>query len=243
MGFFQNMANIKAFLEQEDLEALKLKAVSDEFTAAFNALDTALKPFRKSGLTEGIAELDRRRDMALVGFAAHCRLFATFPDADKAAAAARLLLTLDKYGKAPQDKPAREETAIIYNLLQDLDEAPATADIGLIGATQWVTDLRTANTAYEKSYNDRTQHDAAVITGATKEARVAMYEVFRKLVQTINALAFLGGAEPYARLIDNINMEVRRAQQALKQRLSGNVKDEEPETDELLPDEEEEPVG
>lgn len=44
--------------------------------------------------------------------------------------------------------------------------------------------------------------------GVSKAARNKMYEVFKKLMQTINSLAFLQGKDKFDRLIRNINQEL-----------------------------------
>lgn len=66
-------------------------------------------------------------------------------------------------------------------------------------------------------HNDRTRIDASVIVGQTKDARLRMHNVFYKLVKTINALAFLNGNAPYQKLIDNINLEVKKARASATQ--------------------------
>lgn len=217
MSFFQNMVNVKNFLESEDLDTLLLKNVSNEFIEHLEAFDKALKPFRKSGLTEVLGQLDEKRDTSLVGFAAHCRLFANFPDEAKAKAAKHLLLIIDKYGNTPQEKPLLEETAIIHNMLQDFNTEEVKIMIAEIGANKWIEDLKAANEEFTQVHNDRTRIDASVIVGQTKDARLRMHNVFYKLVKTINALAFLNGNAPYQKLIDNINLEVKKARTSATQ--------------------------
>lgn len=231
MNYFQSIANIKSYLEQENLKSLSLKAIYDEYVAEYNLLDKALKPFRTSGLTERINELDEKRDQCLIGFAGHCRVFATFPDETKAKAGKYLLRVLDKYGKAPQEKSHQGETAIINNLLQDLKESKAATSVTTIGAEKWIADLKTYNTEFEKVNNARTQSDAAVVVGETKAARKEMYKVYVKTVKTINALALINGEDAYKRLINNINEEVEKAQTSVKQSLGSHTSKEEEETE------------
>lgn len=212
MDFFQTQSNIAAHLNGEDLAALKLEnTVNNTFLPALEALDEALKPFRKTGLTDPLLTHDGERDAAIVGLTAHVRLFTGYPQADKAQAAARIKLTLDKYGKKPQSLPQREQTGAMTNLLQDLETPEKVADLERIMATPWVAWLKTANTAFETLYNERTRASATVETGKTRAARLALQEAFVLLARTIDALALLEGEQPYKTLADNINHEVRQA--------------------------------
>ena len=136
MDFFQTLTNIAAHLNNEDLAVLKLEnAVNNIFTPALTAMDEALKPFRKTGLTDPLLTHDAERDAAIVGLSAHVRAFLAYPQTDKAQAAARLKLIIDKYGRSPQNLPQREQTGAMANLLQDLDTNQGRADLTAIIAT------------------------------------------------------------------------------------------------------------
>ena len=230
MDFFQTLTNIAAHLNNEDLAVLKLEnAVNNIFTPALTAMDEALKPFRKTGLTDPLLTHDAERDAAIVGLSAHVRAFLAYPQTDKAQAAARLKLIIDKYGRSPQNLPQREQTGAMANLLQDLDTNQGRADLTAIIATPWAVALQTANTAFENLYNERTRANAAIETGKTRAARAALQEAFALMARTINALMLLEGEEPYRILADNINTEVR---QALATRRGGGKTTEEPQTPE-----------
>lgn len=221
MDFFQTQSNISKHLQEENLETLKLADVyNTTYLPAFNLLDEALKPIRKTGMTDPMLEFDNERDATLVGLNAHVKAFLRFPEPEKAKAAERLKLIIDRYGKEIQKLPLREETGAIANLLQDLKVSAAQADLERIGAMPYITKLEEDNTAFESLYNDRTRMEAAMETGKTKAARVELQEAFSLMVQTINALALLGGEAPYRRLADNINREVQQSLITVKQRAS-----------------------
>lgn len=134
MEFAQVMANVKSFLEKENLEALGLAQMKQTFDEKFIALEESLKPLRKSEYTQKIKALDDQRDTLLTGFIGHCKVFINFPEKEKAEAAQKLVLVNQKYGKAPQRQSHREETAIIRNLLNDLEVAELKKAVEDIGA-------------------------------------------------------------------------------------------------------------
>ena len=210
MNFYQAMTNVQLFLSQEDLETLKLKDAAKVFDEKYKAFDAAVQPMRGDVDTKELNKLDERRDKALMGLYGHVRVFTGFPEEAKATAAQQLQAILLKYDKAPQTKPLREETAIVSNVVSDLEVADAKAKLTLIGAEKWLDELKDANKKFEAAYNARTQRNMDLV-GQTKERRIALDDEYRHLAHTINALATLGGEAPYKRLMSSINADIQQA--------------------------------
>ena len=210
MNFYQVMTNVQLFLSQEDLETLKLKDAAKVFDEKYKAFDAAVQPMRGDVDTKELNKLDERRDKALIGLYGHVRVFTGFPEEAKATAAQQLQTILLKYDKAPQTKPLREETAIVSNIVSDLEVADAKAKLTLIGADKWLDELKDANKKFEAAYNARTQRNMDLV-GQTKEKRIALDGEYRHLAHTINALATLGGEAPYKRLMSSINADIQQA--------------------------------
>jgi len=210
MNFYQVMTNVQLFLSQEDLETLKLKDAAKVFDEKYKAFDAAVQPMRGDVDTKELNKLDERRDKALMGLYGHVRVFTGFPEEAKATAAQQLQAILLKYDKAPQTKPLREETAIVSNVVSDLEVADAKAKLTLIGADKWLDELKDANKKFEAAYNARTQRNMDLV-GQTKEKRIALDGEYRRLAHTINALATLGGEAPYKRLMSSINADIQQA--------------------------------
>lgn len=210
MNFYQVMTNVQLFLSQEDLETLKLKDAAKIFDEKYKAFDAAVQPMRGDVDTKELNKLDERRDKALIGLYGHVRVFTGFPEEAKATAAQQLQAILLKYDKAPQTKPLREETAIVSNVVSDLEVADAKAKLTLIGAEKWLDELKDANKKFEAAYNARTQRNMDLV-GQTKEKRIALDDEYRRLAHTINALATLGGEAPYKRLMSSINADIQQA--------------------------------
>ena len=210
MNFYQVMTNVQLFLSQEDLETLKLKDAAKVFDEKYKAFDAAVQPMRGDVDTKELNKLDERRDKALIGLYGHVRVFTGFPEEAKATAAQQLQAILLKYDKAPQTKPLREETAIVSNVVSDLEVADAKAKLTLIGAEKWLDELKDANKKFEAAYNARTQRNMDLV-GQTKERRIALDDEYRHLAHTINALATLGGEAPYKRLMSSINADIQQA--------------------------------
>lgn len=210
MEFSQVMANVKTFLEKENLEELGLSQLKYEFDEKFRALEEAVKPLRKSEHTHKIKELDNKRDIYLMGFISHCKVFINFPEKEKADAAKKLAIVNENYGKNPQKKAIREKTSIIRNLINDVTMSDFFEAVKLIGAEKWIEYLRIANENLASLHTDRTQEQGAIKVGKSKEARVQMQDVFTKLVTVINGLSLVKVENKFTSLINSINEEVKR---------------------------------
>lgn len=210
MEFAQVMANVKSFLEKENLTELGLADIKKEFDTKLSAFEESLKPLRKSEHTQKLNDLDNQRDILLIGFINHCKLFVNFPEAEKSEAAKKLVLVNEKYGKSPHRQSFREETAIIRNLAEDLKVPELATAVSTIGASKWIEELVKVNEAFATLHTDRTQEQGAVEVGKTKITRSEMQETFAKLVTLINGLFVVKGATDYQALVNSFNEEIKR---------------------------------
>lgn len=218
MDFYQVMSITADFLHKEDLPALKLTEVSNEFFITFEVFDKAMKQAMKTGYTDQIIAADDARDAILTGFLGALRSMLYFPDKAISAAAAQLMTVVDKYGSGIQRLPQREETAVITNLLQDLRNTENAPHVQATSLTMWIDKLDEANKTFDSLYTHRTEKEAEFIIGLTRTERANMQAVFEKLCRSIEAYGFIEGEEKYKPLADKINVEVTNVQQATKAR-------------------------
>ncbi|PID87803.1 MAG: hypothetical protein CSB06_03310 [Bacteroidia bacterium] len=221
MDFFQVMSDIRSFLGEEEVEQLGLLAYVHDFEASLFSLDKALLQAQKTGYTKKIAETDSLRNSVFTGFIGSVRSMKYFPDKGIADAAGRILNAIKKYGSGIQRLPQREETATLFNLLQDLREESLHADLKKTGLNIWVGRLESANRNFDELYMARTRKESEFIVGLTRSERDKMQNAFDRLCKAIDSLAFLQDEADYKRLADKINMEVEKVQKAIKARYAG----------------------
>jgi len=218
MDFYQVMSLINGFLHKEDVAALNLTAVTGGFNSAFVSLDTSLKQAQKTGYTDAIISSDDNRDSVLTGFLGTARNLVYFPDTTIVAAAAQLLIVIDKYGSGIARLPQREETATLTNMVTDLRNADNAPLLQTTNLTAWVDKLDEANRTFDDLYSHRTEKESEFITGLTRTERANMQTAFEKLAQAIEAYSFINGEAAYKPLAEKINTEVANVQQAAKAR-------------------------
>ncbi len=218
MDFFQVMQLISKWLEKEDLEQLKLNDEALKFKATLKELDDALLQAKKTGFTQKIVEADNLRDNILRGMIHIVKGMTYFPDENLSDMAEQIKTLIDKYGENIQRIPQREESAVIENLLQDLQTETIAGILPQLGLSQWVPKLQEANANFDNLYLARSEKEATFISGLTREQREKMQDAFTHLCRTIEAYAFIDGEDAYKTLADRINVEVAKIKQLVKAR-------------------------
>ena len=223
------------FLQNQDfaLHALliaEVKKLSDPkitdlrliYTEQFTEFDDVLKTGGKSPFSQKLADLDKLQDNMYTGLAAQNRAMLNHFDPEKAEIASQVDIILRKYGN-PCRLPYLQEDAVIKNLLQDLetfdnkeeeDDRPViesleitnvTNRLAKIGLREWVDQLKLRNKDFMDLYARRNEADAAIVTGATKEARDKTDAAYYNVARRINSLAEVNGETDYITVINNIN--------------------------------------
>ena len=213
---FQCHTEIKGLFEEFDLNALKLEPFYSQFyIPVYNAEDEALIKIAKSMLSEERMEADRRRDSIFRGMVDATNASLNHFDDEVLAAGKRLKIIFDTYGNVAQ-LPLNEETAAIYNLLQDLRRYPA--DMQKLGITAWADRLESENNAYEALVKAGIDEGVAKTELKAKETRAEMDKVFRQLAERIEALALIEADQVYAELMRRLNLLLDKYANTLAQR-------------------------
>ena len=203
---FYNLRNeewFQLFTEFHDLvlkykpDVLNIAELWAKFLLLYADADTALEIVRKSADTALIIEADHVRDHTYRGFADAVKSARNHFDPAKRAAAEKLSILFDHFGNLAR-KAANEETAGIYNLLQELDSGTpgATLPVDVLGLRDWATQLATDNTAYEALVKERNTEVASRSKLRMKEVRHEVQEVYHKISERIEATTTLNGDTP-----------------------------------------------
>lgn len=190
---------------------------------AVESLDSALKVSTTVPSAKWVTEADASRDSAWSGLYYYVKAMTAHPDESIAEAAKRALEILEKYGN-PTAKPQLEESGILYNLLQELNEAKEAGDFNGLDIEPWLTRLENAETSFLNATDEKVQEEAAREVGLSKQARQAADDAYRKLVDIVNMLAAMHGDEKFATFIGNVNALVEQQRTKLKTRATNSAK-------------------
>ena len=192
---------------------------------AVESLDSALKVSTTVPSAKWVTEADASRDSAWSGLYYYVKAMTAHPDESIAEAAKRALEILEKYGN-PTAKPQLEESGILYNLLQELNEAKEAGDFNGLDIEPWMERLENAENSFLTATDEKVQEEAAREVGLSKQARQAADDAYRKLVDIVNMLAAMHGDEKFATFIGNVNALVEQQRTKLKTRATNSAKKE-----------------
>lgn len=199
----------------------KVTSVLTPYKSKFIKFDEVLKQGGKSPYSQKLSELDKLQDKAYTGLANQNKTMLNHFNSQKAEIAYQVNIILNKYGN-PCRLPYLQEDAVIKNLVQDLEKfdnkSPSEDDrpvidalddindrLEKIGLREWLDELIARNADFMLLYTQRNEEDAAIITGATKQARNETDEAYYIVARRVNSLADLNGDADYLTVINNIN--------------------------------------
>jgi hypothetical protein len=220
---FRNEEWFQLFTEFRDLvlkynpDALNISELWITFLILYTDADTALEIIRKSADTVLMLEADHVRDRTFRGFVDAVKSAINHFDPQKREAARLLMILLDHFGNLARKAP-NEETAGIYNLMQELNGAYADK-VRILLLEDWMRQLAADNEAYEVLVKDRNVEVAQRSKLRMKEIRSEMQDVYAKIVERIEATITLNGEmPPFAEFVNELNAFLKRYADVLAQR-------------------------
>lgn len=219
--WFQLFTEFRDLVLKYNPATLNIAELWATFLTLYADADTALEIIRKSADTARMIEADHVRDHTYRGFADAVKSACNHFDPDKRAAAEKLSILFNHFGNLAR-KASNEETAGIFNLLQELDNgAPGdTLPVDLLGLRDWATRLAADNAAYEALVKDRNTEVASRSKLRMKEVRSKTQEVYYKLTERIEATTTLNGdVPPFADFGNEWNAFLKRYADVLAQRI------------------------
>lgn len=202
--FYQFMVNVLELVTAERATTLSVSAQRTALATEVQLFADAYTPIVGSDITPQLAELDTRRDEALLGLKTVLEGFVKHFEADKRNAAFILLDLMKGYGENIYRLRYQLETATVSNLLSDWKTQHADK-LTLLGITDWVTHLEDANTQFNQLYVSRTQQISGLQTGVLDTLRANTTDAYRALKAHIEAHGLLTPTELNAQVQQEIS--------------------------------------
>ena len=202
-AWFQYFSDFKKLVERYNPTALNIEQLFAVFLTLYANADEAMVLVRKSAITEQADEAEQTRDHIFRGFVDAGKSYLNHFDPAKREAYKRIKVVLDRYGNVAA-LPNNEETAMIVNLTQEMNEKYA-ADIALLSLTDWVDALGTANSNYETIVQSRDTERSEQTILRMKTVRVEADANYLEILERIDATMLLNGQEPLPAFIREQN--------------------------------------
>jgi hypothetical protein len=165
----------------------------------------------ESVLSRERRELDAARDAQYAGLVALVQAYCSSKDAAKRAAAEQLLDRMNDYGTVSEvtRQGDGDESADINGILRDLATPALATAATLIGAGDWIDELRHLQAAFEQKSMERNADRSERLEAQPENIdalRVKATAAYRSLCSKINAYNNTEeGAEPWPGIIARIN--------------------------------------
>ena len=234
MEHFQFTSHVVALCEAAGIEKMKtlLKTLKDALAEEDKALNI---PRKKEG-TADLEALDRARDHAYRALQLLVEMNLLSEDIDEQKAAQKMGNVMSRYPKVTTSN-YNKESALIKNLVTDLQDAKLAEAVTKLAATEYITRLSKANEAFDKRYLDALKTIIPTGTYDIKALRAATDKALSAVALRIKALADL---EPETPKLDvliseyNANTDKFRATVAHREGNSKSAQEKRSATEEKL---------
>lgn len=225
---FQFHTDVKNLVEKFDANKLSIKDPFEKYLLLYDHEDEVLEKIRKSATTEQIAEADTTRDITLKGLTEAVSTAQKHFKPEVREAARKVQILLNTYGKIA-DLPYNEETAKIYNLIEEMKKDYAT-DIATMKLEDWVQELENNNKQFDTLMNQRYDEQLSKTTTNPREIRSQIDTLYKSMMDIINAYAVISTEAVYNQFIQELNLRIDYYNNTLALRRGRNSKEEEGDT-------------
>jgi len=230
--YIQFIENCLALTQANDPVALNVQAQYDDLLYMLVMLEGLFVTEKGSDITDDVSALDTRRDRAITGFSLLINGYTYYFDPVTAKHADTLKRQIEQYGSRIAKGNYQAETAIIDNLLNDLNTKPELADaIAALHLKDWKAELQAANVAFNAACLLRTQQLGAATKDRLFAKRQETNEAYYKLRDFINSYYTIHeGAEPYSKATDELNALIDQYNTIMATRLNNGKEEPVPAT-------------
>jgi hypothetical protein len=214
--WFNFFTEFKSFVEEFFPNAQNIEELFAVFLNLYFTADKAIEKITKSGLTSAIVQLDEKRDASFRGLVSAIKSSLYHYDPTKREAAEKLSILLDHYGNLAV-KPYNEETASIYNFVQELrgNYAGAIQTLALEG---WVNNLDRENNDFENTVLARNRESADKTDISLLEVRRKTDRCYLDIIERLEALMLINGDAGFEPFVKVLNNNIDRYNNAMKRR-------------------------
>ena len=210
--FFQFFTEFKELVETSGIET-GILGEYPKFVSLYHDLDVVLELIRKSSYTAELAKFDSLRDMTFGGFRDTVKAFLSHFEEEKQRAAAKLMLVFNQYGNLSM-KGYAEETASIYNLLQEICEKFGN-ELATLSLQAWVDKLNEYNNHFSTLMNARDREKSLKPPMRIVDVRRDMESCYANMVRCLEVATILNSGHTLTPFINELNSKIERYKNVL----------------------------
>lgn len=204
-------------------EALHVEELAAAYKAAIEVEQTLVNRENSIPYTKDLEELDKLRDDCLTELFTSVKITLKSPLENRSRAADTLHSITRRYDGI-QNMAREKETNMIRGLLENLKAEDAIDALTALGLTTIVTQLRQANNSYiatQKMREEAEAEQADIRSLSTYEQRAIVDNLYRQIVERVNAFAIAVPSAELDKFIDLMNAHVGEAKRAIAHMRAG----------------------
>ncbi len=216
--FIQFGENVQEIVQINNPQTLKVENEYNDLEDPLTKLHHVQNKKQGSPITNELIEINKRRDVALGSIFTIVETYCNHFEEEVVATALDLKKELDLYGRDIIRYSYQYETNAIDDILSKWElKAEGIATLNL---TDWVIELKDANTLFNSRFLDRIKESALDQDLSVLELRNTMSEKIYNLFDMLSALMKIEKSDIYANVIDQINALINQYNKTLVARHS-----------------------
>lgn len=217
--FIQFTHNTLVITRQHGLDTLRIKVQHQALSHVYQQLEEAYKRNAASETTAQIIHWDERRDQAIICLRMISEGYTRHPQPTLRESGQRVLECINKYGTRLYQLNYSAETTALKNIVRDLLTTPAcTQAIEAMHLEAVVSEMKRANTEFEKVFIQRLEETSQPGIQSTRELVQRTTEAYRTLTKHLEAHATLTPSNEYTLLINHLNENIEHFNQLVERR-------------------------
>ena len=204
-AFIAFLKDTKSICEKFNTKTLKLDGDLAKLSNGIIALDNVFGLAKGSASTDTIENLDARRDNAISGISDIADAYLKHFEADFIEAAKLVNSTIAKYGKRITTLNYLSETETLRSLVSDFEnQINVNAAIVKLNLTEWVNELKAANTAFNEVYLSRNQELSEQPDQNLLDLKKPAIENFNNLMNLVSSYNTINPNSDYKKIVDEV---------------------------------------
>jgi hypothetical protein len=176
--FFMFLSLVIGIADKTDVAKSKIKPERDALNNLLPDLQTALAIEAANEETQKLIAADKRRDIAISGFAAWLKSLLKNPKQAKREAAATILNYLKAFGSDIAGENSAAESATLSTIAKDCTtKTDLVAALTVVDGSEWINEIEVSNNVYIDLYKNRT-------TSISDDKKVKSFTALRPRAKT-----------------------------------------------------------
>jgi hypothetical protein len=204
-AFIAFLKDTKSICEKFNTITLKLDGELAKLSGSIVALDNVFGIAKGSASTDTIENLDARRDNAFTGISFVADAYTKHFETEYREAAKLIAATTDKYGKRIASLNYLAETETLRSLLSDFEnQNNVRAAIVKLNLTEWVNELKAANTEFNQVYLSRNKELSAQPDQNVQDLKKPAIENYNSLMNLVSSYNTINPNTDYKKIVDEV---------------------------------------